>query len=103
MKRLLIIAALVGVVLALAKKRSVEQAAWQGLSETEARSRLDERLPSRIPDDTRAVISDRIVGRMREKGVIVADEDIDLTENIDLTASAAENLDTADDDVSAGT
>ena len=69
-KRLLLIAAVVLIVLALKKASEQDRSEWQGLSESEARSKLAAKLPNRIPADKRTEISDKIVGKMRERGVI---------------------------------
>ena len=90
MKRLLLAAALIALVALALKKRGSQRQKWTGLSETEAREKLDQKLPHRIPEERRAAMTDKIVDTMRERGVIVADEsdetpaagdvDIDLTE-----------------------
>jgi hypothetical protein len=89
MKRVLIIAAVVGLALALAKKRP-EASTWQGMSEEQARERLAERLPSQMPDAAREAATDKIVDKMRDKGVI-----IDLTDE-----AAADGSDAAADEPS---
>ncbi|MEM7141351.1 MAG: hypothetical protein AAF548_09995 [Actinomycetota bacterium] len=47
MKKFLLIAAVVGVVAVLAKKRADASGDWQNLSEDEARQRIDDRFPER--------------------------------------------------------
>lgn len=63
---------LVGVKQAMSYRRSE----WRGLSESEARAKLDAKLPSRIAEDKRGAISDKFVAKMRDRGVI--SEEIDL-------------------------
>ncbi len=74
-KKSLIILMLVIVVLAaVAKKAKSERGSeWHGLTETEARSRLDAKLPGKIPAEKRSAISDKLVSKMRDRGVIVED------------------------------
>lgn len=74
-KKTIVVLVLVLVVLAaLGKKaKSPGRSEWQGLTESEARSKLDAKLPGKIPDDKRSMISDKMVGKMRERGVIVED------------------------------
>lgn len=84
MKRLLI-AATIGALVALILSTRARRQEWTGLSESEARAKLDEKLPSRIPEERRAAMADKIVDTMRDRGVIVADEptgevDLDLTD-----------------------
>jgi len=83
MKRLLFVAVIIGVVAMIAKKASKQREEWHDISEADARSKLDERLPNRMPDEKRAEVTDKIVDKMRERGVIVDDDidvDVDLTE-----------------------
>jgi len=74
-KKTVILLVLVLVVLAaVAKKaKSPQRSEWHGLTETEARSRLDAKLPEKIPAEKRTMISDKVVGKMRDRGVIVED------------------------------
>ena len=101
MKRLLLAAAVLGLVAVAMKKRCSQQRdQWHGLSENDVREKLDHRLPSRIPDDRRAAMTDKIVGRMRDRGVIIEEGDISVDSaaeevahggvDIDLTAQPTE-------------
>ena len=77
----------------LKKAKSHQESEWQGLTEGEARSKLDAKLPGRIPDEKRSEISDKIVTKMRDHGVIREDSDVDESDSdpaIDLRDSAAE-------------
>lgn len=89
MKRLLLAAALIALVALALKKRDSQRREWSGLSEAEAREKLDQRLPHRIPEERRAVMTDKIVDTMRGRGVIVDDEPADEVD-IDLTEQPAE-------------
>lgn len=55
---------------AKAKRQGSE---WHGLTESEARAKLDDKLPGKIPADKRSAISDKVVAKMRDHGVIVDD------------------------------
>jgi hypothetical protein len=48
---------------------------WEGLTESEARGKLDAKLPDRMPEEKRALISDKLVAKMGDKGILVADDD----------------------------
>jgi hypothetical protein len=86
-KRLFLIAAVVLIVLALKKAAEQDPSEWKGLSETEARSKLATKLPARMPDEVRTEITDKIVGKMREKGVITEDDvEVDLRDGADAPA-----------------
>jgi len=105
MKRLLLAAVVLGLAALAMKKCSKQRDQWHGLSETDARERLDHRLPSRIPDERRAAMTDKIIGRMRDRGAIVDDTDVgddakdnagekaDDTVDLDLTAPSVETDD----------
>lgn len=86
MKKLLFLALIIGVAAAIAQKAKADKEAWLGLSEDETRERLEQRLPSKIPEDRREHIKDTVVTKMRERGVL-NDDELDVDE-IDLTADS---------------
>jgi len=92
MKRLLIVATVIGLVACVAKKRSAEQSSWQGLTEDQAREKLNDKLPGKMPEEKREMVADKIVSKMRDKGVIV---DIDLID--DNAAAESNNGDQSDE------
>ena len=69
-KKLLKLALMVGGIAAVAKIVTAKKAEWQGLTEPEVRERLDSRLPDRMPDEKRAAVADKVVSKMRQRGVI---------------------------------
>lgn len=81
MKKLIIAALAVGLIAAVAKKQSARRDEWHGMTEEQARERLSERLPNKMPDDKKAMVTDKIVTKMRDKGVI-----IDLTDEAETVA-----------------
>lgn len=95
MKKKLLIAGIVGVLIVLAMKAGRHRRSeWQDLTEEQARAKLDERLPHRIPEEKRAVVADKVVAKMRQRGVIreatdvVGDTDDDAG-LIDVTMTAS--------------
>ncbi|MBT8216786.1 MAG: hypothetical protein HKN80_06300 [Acidimicrobiia bacterium] len=70
MKKLIKLALLVGGVAFAAKLMEAKKAEWEGMTEPDVRAKLDARLPEKVPADKRAEIADKIVGKMREKGVL---------------------------------
>ena len=96
-KSLIAILLLIVVVAAIAKKKSraAGPSEWQGLTESEARSKLDAKLPDRIPADKRSAISDKVVGKMRERGVL-ADETDDTADTADTDDAAEQVNETAE-------
>ncbi len=98
MKRLLLAGVVIGVAALAVKKCSRQRDQWHGLSEADAREKLDHRLPSQMPDERRAAVTDKIIGRMRDRGVLIADPEFDDANHetdldIDLTARPVELTD----------
>ena len=94
-RRLILVAVAVLIVVCIKKAGSHRKAEWRGLTESEIRSKLDAKLPGRIPDDKRSAISDKVVAKMRDRGVIDEDPDVaveapETAETADLRMSAAE-------------
>jgi hypothetical protein len=58
MKKVMILAAIIGLVVFLVKKAMADRQNWQGLTEAEVRGRLNERLPTKIPEDRRQHIAE---------------------------------------------
>jgi len=84
------VALLVGGLAAVAKIATAKKAEWQGLTEPEVREKLDTRLPDQMPDEKRAAVADKVVSKMRQRGM--------LSEPSETTAPApAEQGDTAAD------
>ncbi len=79
MKRIVLLAIFVGVIALIASRRNSLAAEWHGLTETEARSKLDRRIPDRIPTEKRAAAIDMIVAKMKDKGAVVGDDETELT------------------------
>ncbi len=91
MVKKLLFATLIGGIIALAmKKTRMDRETWTDLTEDEARDRLKQRLPAKIPDEKRERIVDTVVTKMRDRGVLMDDE-IDVTTPegaMDLTDAA---------------
>lgn len=73
-KRLLKFALLIGGIAAVAKLVGAKKAEWSGLTEAEVRAKLDAKLPDRMPAEKQAEVADKIVAKMRERGVLVEDD-----------------------------
>jgi hypothetical protein len=74
-KKLLKLALLVGGIAAVAKLVGAKKAEWAGLTESEVRAKLDARLPDRMPPEKQAAVADKVVDKMREKGVLRVEAD----------------------------
>lgn len=70
MKKLLKVALVVGAITAVAKIVTNKKAEWQGLTESQVREKLDSQLPSRMPDEKRDDVANKVVSKMREHGAL---------------------------------
>ncbi len=73
MKKLFKLVVIGALVAGAVKMMGMKKQEWQGLTESEARSKLDAKLPSKIAGDKRTEVTEKIVGAMKEKGVISPD------------------------------
>ena len=89
-KKWLFLPAAVVAAVAAKKAASGRESEWRGLTESEARSKLDAKLPDRIPEEKRSQISDKVVAKMRDRGIIVEDADGESAEAIDLRESTGD-------------
>ncbi len=71
MKRLLLAGVLIAAVALAVRKCAQQRHHWHGLSETDVREKLDQKLANRMPDERREVVTEKIIGRMRDRGVII--------------------------------
>lgn len=90
MKKLLLVAAFLALVAVAIEMGRRQKAKWVGLTEAELRSKLDEKLASRVPDDKRAEVTDTIVAKMSERGLIAEDSPTEVV----IDASAEESAET---------
>ena len=71
MKKRLLLTLVVGAMIALVfLARSRRRAEWFGIGETEARAKLEARIPRRVPEEKRREVIDKVVAKMRDQGVI---------------------------------
>ena len=90
-KRLILLVLLVVVIAACANKaKSHRESEWHGLTESEARSKLDAKLPGKIPAEKRSAISDKVIAKMRDRGVI--SEDAVVPNDVNGVADDADRL-----------
>jgi len=69
-KKLIGLALIVGAAAAAAKLVAAKKTEWQGLTEAEARQKVEQGIPSRVPEEKRAEVADKVVTKMRERGVL---------------------------------
>jgi hypothetical protein len=68
MKKLIKFALLVGAITAAARLISAKKQEWEGLTEEQVRSKLEGRIPARVPDEKRQKVADRVVSQMKARG-----------------------------------
>jgi hypothetical protein len=64
---------LLGGVAVAAKLIGAKKGEWEGLSEADVRNKIDTRMPDRVPDEKRAAVADKVVAKMKTRGLIVED------------------------------
>ena len=69
-KKLIGLALLAGAIAAASKVIAGKVSDWQGLTESEVRQKVETRIPSRVPEEKRAAVADRVVTKMRDRGVL---------------------------------
>lgn len=99
MKKFILVALVIGVIVAAAKKQSRDRAEWHGMSEEQVRDKLGDRLPNKMPDEAKAAVTDKIVDKMREKGAIV--DLTDTTADGQVADEAAVESESESDEVAA--
>jgi hypothetical protein len=87
------LALLVGGVTVAAKLVAAKKDEWQGLTEPEVREKLESRLPDRVPEEKRAAVADKVVAKMRNRGLIT--DAVDAV--ADTAEEEAEELDSVED------
>ena len=73
MKKLFKLLVIGGLIAGAVKMIGMQKQQWAGLTETEARAKIDARMPDKVPAEKRAEVTDKIIGAMKEKGVLTSD------------------------------
>jgi len=68
MKKLIKLLLIAGIILTLVKLMQQKKAAWEGLTETEVRDKLESKLATRVPSEKLTDIQDKVVAKMRDHG-----------------------------------
>lgn len=74
MKKLIKIALFVGLIILVAKTIEAKKSEWQGLSESDLRDKLNDKMKDRVPEDKREEVADKIVTTMRDKGWVAEEQ-----------------------------
>jgi hypothetical protein len=96
-KKLLKLTLIVGGIAAVAKLVTARKAEWQGLTESQVREKLDSRLPGRIPDEKRAAVADKVVSKMKERGVLPEQDEATAPAPAEDGATVADSADDGGD------
>lgn len=72
----------VGVLFFAGKMIAQKKSEFYGISESEARSKLETKLSSRLSEEKASEIVDQIIPKLLKKGVIKADEVVEATESV---------------------
>jgi len=99
-KKLLKMAVIVGGIAAVAKIVTAKKAEWQGLTESQVREKLDSQLPSRMPDEKRADVADKVVSKMRERGALREQDEATAPVPTETDATSTSSADATVDDES---
>ena len=93
----------VGILYAAGRLLAQQKQKWYGISESEARAKLEGKLSPRMGEDQAAQVADQVISKLKEKGVIKADEPADIVDAAEAVADDAAEAagDTADDNADA--
>ncbi|MBT8214106.1 MAG: hypothetical protein KJP12_02700 [Acidimicrobiia bacterium] len=69
-KKLIAFALVAGGAACAAKAVAAKKAEWAGMPESAVRAKLDARIPEQVPAEQRTVIADKVVAKMRQRGII---------------------------------
>lgn len=74
-KRWMVVPVVVIAAVLVARAAGVRESEWEGLTESEARAKLDAKLPDRIPEEKRNRISEKLINKMGNQGILVGDDE----------------------------
>lgn len=77
MKRLIKLALVIGAVSAASRMIRAKRAEWDGLTESQVRDKIEDRMPQRVPADKRTAVADTVVAKMRSRGRLGHDDPAD--------------------------
>lgn len=87
--RLAVFAALVGFT---ARMVAAKKAEYMGLTESEARIKITEKLSPKLGDVRAVEVADQVIPRLRERGLVVEDPIVTAVENVFAEANSDEDL-----------
>jgi hypothetical protein len=90
-------AVIVGLVYGAGRFLAQKKDEFAGLTETQARSKLREKMGPRVGEDTAAEIADQVIPKLKDRGLIMADPMESVVE--DMEKAADELADAVDDKI----
>ena len=79
----------VGMLYVAGRMLNQQKQKFSSFSESEARAKIETKLSPKMGEDKAAELADQIVSKLREKGVLKADEAVDV---VDAAETAVEDL-----------
>ena len=80
----------VGILYVAGRMLQQKKTEYYGISESEARIKIETKLGPRMGEDKAAELADQIIPKLKEKGVIVADEPHDIMDAEETADEAAD-------------
>lgn len=94
------VALLLGGAALVAKMIGAKKNQWTGLSESEVRHKVETRLPDRVTEEKRSAVADKVVAKMKSRGLLgedVDDTDAEVPEELESENTAAVDVDVDDE------
>ena len=86
----------VGVLYAAGRMLNQKKNEYYGISESEARAKIETKLGPKMGEDKAAELADQIIPKLKDKGVIKADEPHDVVDTAEAVVEDVEEEETAD-------
>ncbi len=82
MKKFIKLLVLGGIITAIVKLVQSKKAEWEGLTETEVRSKLDSKLSAKMPPEKLEKVQDNVVGVMRARGKLREESTLESVDDL---------------------
>ena len=90
-RSLLMVAGFAGLIYTAVKFLAGQKKEYAGLTESQARDRLVEKMAPKVGDDTAGDIADQVIPKLKDRGLIKADPIEDAGGEVEKAAEAAES------------
>lgn len=82
----------IGILFAASKLLAKKKDEYMGMTESEARSKFETKLGPRIGEEKAAEIADQVIPKLKEKGVIKADDEDEVVDLADVAEEVLEEV-----------